>query len=104
MKIKLVCLFALIFMAFGTQVQASENKCTEWEEQNGISCIFGGRSAKVFRRQCENACWYNPVTRRGNRKRGHWSAPDIIKQENQNKKTLVAVIKREANSRHRRTI
>lgn len=66
MKINLICLFALVLLTFGTQANASEYKCTEWEKQDGISCIFAGRSADVFKRQCENACWYNPVTRRGN--------------------------------------
>ena len=66
MKINLICLFVLVLITFGTNVTASEYKCTEWEKQDGISCIFAGRSADVFKRQCENACWNNPVIRRGN--------------------------------------
>ena len=62
----LICLFVLVLLTFGSQAKASEYKCTEWTKVSGISCIFAGRSADVFRRQCENACWYNSRTRRGN--------------------------------------
>ncbi len=66
MKNNLINLIALIFLTFGTQGIASEYKCTEWKKQGGVSCVFAGRLADIYRRQCENACWYNSVTRHGN--------------------------------------
>lgn len=33
--------------------------CTSWTEQSRVTCIFAGRSAKVYERQCENPCWYS---------------------------------------------
>lgn len=62
-------IFSILIMALtinmGT-IQASEYECTTWEKNRGVSCIFAGRSAQVWSRRCENACWYNPRTRRGN--------------------------------------
>lgn len=66
MKINWICFTALILLSFGSNAEASNYKCTEWEKQDSVSCIFAGKSANIYKRQCENACWYNPVTRRGN--------------------------------------
>lgn len=32
--------------------------CTEWTRQSGYSCVFAGRNAQVWGRQCENPCHY----------------------------------------------
>ncbi len=33
--------------------------CTKWTRQSGVSCVFGGRNADVWARQCENPCSFN---------------------------------------------
>lgn len=58
-------IFFLTLFSFSAAM-ADNNKCSDWVEQKGISCILGGNSAKVFTRNCENACWWNPVTEEGN--------------------------------------
>jgi hypothetical protein len=61
-------LLSLIFLTLGMSLglQANDSECTEWVKERSISCIFGGRSADVYKRKCENHCWYNSQTRRGN--------------------------------------
>lgn len=58
-------LLAVVFAALFS-LSAFANYCSEWAEQRGISCIFNGRSAKVYARQCENPCWMGPNGR------GNW--------------------------------
>lgn len=48
---------ALSFMLLSFSGFAQEYFCTEWSEQN-FTCVYGGRSAKVWARQCENVCTY----------------------------------------------
>lgn len=57
-------LSTLFFISFGAQ--ASNGKCTEWTQTRGVSCIFAHKSANVYERQCENNCWRNARTNRGN--------------------------------------
>jgi hypothetical protein len=65
MKIQTICILAIVFFSF-RGLEASEYKCTEWKAQRSTTCIFAGSRASVYKRQCENACWYNSRTRQGN--------------------------------------
>lgn len=56
--LKFLFVFLLSLSAFSTF--AGENQgCTEWQKQDGLSCIFAGGSGNIYRRQCENPCWSN---------------------------------------------
>lgn len=41
---------------FATSAFAQNYYCSDWARQNGYSCVFGGRNASVWERQCENPC------------------------------------------------
>jgi hypothetical protein len=49
-------LIALMF--FSTSTFAQSYFCTEWTQLRSYSCIFAGRSAAVWARQCENVCQF----------------------------------------------
>lgn len=49
-----------------TPATASENTCTEWQKQSGVSCIWLGSSADVYRRDCTNTCYRQRIPRRTN--------------------------------------
>ena len=55
-----------VLMLVSTAAFSAENKCTEWTKTRGVTCIFAGGTGYVYERQCENPCWYNSRTRRGN--------------------------------------
>jgi len=58
-------LLAIIFATL-LSLSAMANYCSDWTETRGVSCIFNGRSANIYERQCENPCWM------GTNGRGNW--------------------------------
>lgn len=52
-------LMLLLSIAAFQTAFAEEYFCTKWTKQSGLSCVFGGRSANVWARQCENPCSWN---------------------------------------------
>lgn len=71
MSIKSMMIIFTLFVS--SEVIASNGKCTEWTKTRGVSCIYAGRSANVYERQCENYCW------RGRHNQGNWG-PDCDRQ------------------------
>ncbi len=69
--LKLAVLFCLSFSTF-----AGENGyCSEWGKQDGVSCVFAGRSADLYARQCENPCI---VRRYGNTELGSSCDREVV--------------------------
>ncbi len=50
-----IILLALLFLGSLAQAQTS---CTDWTQARGVSCIFAGHSADLWKRQCLNPCRY----------------------------------------------
>lgn len=49
----------MISMLFVSSAFAQNYYCTEWTKQRSVSCVYAGRSADVWQRQCENPCRIN---------------------------------------------
>lgn len=53
-----------IFLMFLSNLAFAQNNfCTRWTKQANVSCIFSGKSASLWARQCENPCnrnYYGP--------------------------------------------
>lgn len=47
-------------------VLGSNTECDSWQKQEHISCIFAGKLANVYLRSCQNFCWKDEITHRGN--------------------------------------
>ena len=59
--------FVVLFLLLATlSANASNGECSSWKKANGVSCIFAGDSANIYRRSCEKNCW------RGRHGRGNW--------------------------------
>lgn len=83
MILKLLSIFFLTFLALPSLAQ-NASSCTAWTEQRGVSCIFAGDTAHIYKRQCANPCWQNPHGR-GNLGQGceqesicHFNNPDTF--------------------------
>jgi hypothetical protein len=57
---------AFLLLSFCNILYASEYSCTEWTKEPGISCLLANEFANVYTRKCENYCWKNSTTHRGN--------------------------------------
>lgn len=53
-RLFLVSLFVLL--SISQSVFANEYRCQKWGKASGITCVFAGRNANVWERQCENPC------------------------------------------------
>ena len=48
--------FLIVALSAITIFAGETYKCTAWTKQDGVSCIFAGEEANIFKRQCENPC------------------------------------------------
>lgn len=49
----------LLVLTLSQSLFAEEYYCQKWGKASGITCVFAGRNADVWERQCENPCSYN---------------------------------------------
>ncbi|MFA6238031.1 MAG: hypothetical protein WC635_11930 [Bacteriovorax sp.] len=56
-KMKILSLVMITLTSLITLTSANASSyCSEWTQQDRITCIFAGESANFYRRQCENPC------------------------------------------------
>lgn len=62
----LAVMLMIFALAWLEPLKAHAFECTDWKKQAGVTCLFAGEKADLYKRQCENACWWNSVSRQGN--------------------------------------